>query len=344
MILSIIIPMYNAEDYIGICLDSLLKQDLSINTYEIIVVNDGSRDRSQGIVEQYQKKYSNIILYNQENSGIGAARNMGINLAKGKYIYFIDSDDYVATGVFKSLLDVLEANNLDILGFNTKYTSSSNHKISDDFSQKINSFNMHPINGITFIGDYNFGAEVWRYIIKREFYINTGIFFYKDRYVQGTYITPHLLIKAERVLYLPVDIHRYRKNDKSITNTKTPEHLKKHINDMLFSIEKVNNIIESITNIKAIKRLRRRQQGYVFFLIIRFTKSDMSFNEFNRILKKIKSFNSYPLNDFLGQEYNGFKYYILVYIFNHKLLLFPFLFFYRIFYKMFIRNNILKTD
>ncbi|MCD8291522.1 MAG: glycosyltransferase [Prevotella sp.] len=91
--LSYIIPMYNSEAYVSICLDSILKQGLEEDEYEVIVVNDGSTDRGGEIVNRYCKKHANFRLINKENGGVSSARNVGIEEAKGEYIYFIDSDD-----------------------------------------------------------------------------------------------------------------------------------------------------------------------------------------------------------------------------------------------------------
>ena len=86
MKLSIIIPVYNSEKYINNCLESLLAQEMLANEYEIIIVNDGSTDSSGLIVRNYTERHSNIHLFNQKNKGVGAARNRGIELAKGDYI------------------------------------------------------------------------------------------------------------------------------------------------------------------------------------------------------------------------------------------------------------------
>ena len=90
MILSIIIPVYNVEQYIGKCLDSCLNQDLPKDEYEIVVVDDGSPDNSSSIVEGYMKKYSNIRLIHRENGGLSAARNTGLKEAKGENERFVD--------------------------------------------------------------------------------------------------------------------------------------------------------------------------------------------------------------------------------------------------------------
>lgn len=337
MLISIIIPMYNAEKFISCCLNSVLDQNLKSNEYEIIVINDGSTDKGPSIVYDYTNKHQNISLYNQLNEGNGQARNTGLKKAKGKYLYFLDSDDYIAKGVLKDLLNILEVLKLDILGFNTKHTTSSNDKISENFYAKIKNLEKTPIEGEIFIGNHNYRAEVWWYIIKRKYLKTTGIEFYKRKFVQDSYITPNLLINANRVLYLPLDIHRYRKHETSITNLKKPEHIKKHINDMFFAIEKLNLLIEPISNVKAKKRLISRQQSYFFFLILRFIKSNMKIKDFKIILKKAKTLNVYPMKNFLGKDYNGSKYYFLIYIFNHKLLLIPFVFINQLLYRFYIK-------
>ena len=115
MKLSIIVPVYNVADYLPKCLDSLLAQDLPQNEYEIIVVNDGSTDNSGNIAQQYADKYANITLINQANQGLSGARNTGIKCAKGDYIQFVDSDDYVDIHLFERLQHIIEQYDPDII-------------------------------------------------------------------------------------------------------------------------------------------------------------------------------------------------------------------------------------
>jgi len=116
---SIIIPMFKVADYINRCIESLESQDIDKNLYEIICINDGSPDNCREIVENLQKKYSNIVLINQENQGVSMARNNGIAIAKGKYILPIDPDDYLVPNTFKRIANLVEADNYDVfyLGF-----------------------------------------------------------------------------------------------------------------------------------------------------------------------------------------------------------------------------------
>ena len=100
MKLSIIVPVYNLEDYIAATLDSLLSIHFSSN-YEIVVINDGSTDGSESVIRDYQQKQSRIVLYSIKNQGVSNARNVGISKATGEYITFVDGDDTVEPDFFE---------------------------------------------------------------------------------------------------------------------------------------------------------------------------------------------------------------------------------------------------
>ena len=134
MLLSIVVPTYNVEKYIANCLDSLLDQDLSADIYEILVINDGSTDNSPKIATKYSESHDNVIVVNQENGGLSEARNKGIALAKGKYIYFIDSDDYIAKNTLGLIMETLETHDLDLLGVDIIETSRLDLKISKNLT------------------------------------------------------------------------------------------------------------------------------------------------------------------------------------------------------------------
>ncbi|MGR5577501.1 glycosyltransferase family 2 protein, partial [Bacteroides thetaiotaomicron] len=118
MLLSIILPMYNVEQYVDRCIRSLENQDIDKDDYEILVIDDGSPDNSASIVEKLQTEFSNITIYHKLNGGLSSARNYGIERAQGKYCWFVDSDDYLEKNVLKTLLYQLETHELDYVGFN----------------------------------------------------------------------------------------------------------------------------------------------------------------------------------------------------------------------------------
>lgn len=126
MFLSIIVPVYNVEEYVGECLDSLLDQDITKEDYEIICVNDGSTDKSGEIVSDYVMKHSNVVLLEKENGGVGSARNLGLDNAGGDYVWFVDSDDLVQPNVLGSMKFQTEQNNCDRLIFENVYEFNGN--------------------------------------------------------------------------------------------------------------------------------------------------------------------------------------------------------------------------
>ena len=110
---SVIVPVYNVEKYLAKCLDSLVNQTLK--DIEIIVVNDGTKDNSQLIIDKYAKKYKNIKAYKKENGGLSSARNYGLKYAVGEYIGFVDSDDYVDTTMYEKMYNKAIENDFDIV-------------------------------------------------------------------------------------------------------------------------------------------------------------------------------------------------------------------------------------
>ena len=130
--ISVIIPVYNSEKYLRGCLDSVISQ--SFNDIEIICVNDGSTDGSLSILESYQKQDSRIKIIQEENKGAGAARNLGIANATGKYTYFMDSDDYLEEDAFSKLIDVTYKNPSDFIMFKIwNFYEETQEFIDDDY-------------------------------------------------------------------------------------------------------------------------------------------------------------------------------------------------------------------
>ena len=153
-LVSIIIPVYNAERTLCKCLDSILEQDF--NNYEIILVNDGSKDSSLEICNEYGSKHHNISVINQNNAGVSSARNAGLDVAKGDWITFIDSDDYIEDGFF----NCLDTYNEDLIILNSKNLSPSGN-ISDSLFSKTNN-QLHEKNSITHFISNNIDNMLFR--------------------------------------------------------------------------------------------------------------------------------------------------------------------------------------
>ena len=124
MLLSIITPVYNTAQYLSACLDSLLNQGVPYDSYEIILINDGSTDNSAEILDQYATQHSNLRVVHKENSGVSASRNIALDMARGEYIWFIDSDDFIEKNVLPDIFEVLRTEKPEQMQLNMYHMKS----------------------------------------------------------------------------------------------------------------------------------------------------------------------------------------------------------------------------
>ena len=111
---TVIVPVYNSEKYIAKCIESILNQ--TFRNFELLIINDGSKDNSQKIIEEYQKKDpERIVIVNQENKGVSKTRNEAIKMANGKYLMFIDNDDYIDKDYIETFIKEIKENDLDVV-------------------------------------------------------------------------------------------------------------------------------------------------------------------------------------------------------------------------------------
>mgnify|MGYP003649015403 CR=1 FL=1 len=323
MILSVIIPAFNAEGYLARCLESLLKQEWGGSKFEIIIINDGSIDRTLEIAREFEKDNDSVICINQKNQGPGATRNSGIRKAKGEYIYFIDSDDYLIDNCITILLDCLRKNKLDILTFKSVKVNEIDYKSHIDANGL--STLLNPVDGIAYIDKYGFKFEVWWYIIRREFLVESGLKLVEGRFMEDAYFTAKLFLTANSIAHIPLDAHRYQQEPNSILNRTDTKHIRNTISDLSLLAEQYEDLIsntrKSHPNSKGcINRLKISQEFFVFYLITRAYKIKMDFKSLNKILKRMKALNAYPLVLFT-QVYNDKMTRRLTFIFNNKALL-----------------------
>ena len=167
---SIIVPVYNVEEYIDDCLKSIKNQ--TFKDYEVIVVNDGTKDNSMDIVKKYD-----VEIINQENGGLSAARNAGVKKAKGEYLIFLDSDDYIEKDLLKKINDSIK-DNPDVVRFQIK-------EVYPDKEIDFNEESFNTLNGVEAFNNivkYHFIENAWCYAIKRSYYLENKYEFKKSTY------------------------------------------------------------------------------------------------------------------------------------------------------------------
>lgn len=204
---SVIIPVYNVEKYIDRCLKSIISQNY--DDLEIIVIDNGSTDSSSSICDTYASEYSNISVYHIENHGVGSARNFGLSKARGEFIYFVDSDDYLVGNLFADFDDKL-ASDLDLVVF------SYYNSFEEDLTEKHRTLKLLPYNG-----NYNQGGfikifeelflsdmlyTVWNKIYRREFLLENNLFF--EQYELGEDVRFNLEVYRKiNKIYLSQDFY-----------------------------------------------------------------------------------------------------------------------------------------
>lgn len=224
---SFIVPVYNTEKYLKKCLDSLVNQ--TYKDFEIIVVNDGSTDKSSSIISKYQKKYKNIIVIDKENEGLSMARNRGVQKSSGKYIIFVDSDDYVSNKLLEEVDKKIDDS--DILRFQLATEDEEYTKINEYHEEGFES--MCGYDAFKYLSSYHFVEPAWCYVIRKNYYIENKFSFKKGVYHEDFGLIPYVIYKARKVKSIDYIGYHYVQRNGSIMNNNDYKKTVKKAFDML---------------------------------------------------------------------------------------------------------------
>ena len=299
MKLSIIVPVYNVAPYLRKCVDSLITQDIS--DYEIILVDDGSTDNSGAIADEIlnthcQSPIANcqIKVVHQLNGGLSAARNTGISLATGKYILFVDSDDYLQPNTLATLLEQAERDNLDLLRFRYQNVKDSGEVFVPHEGMKTdyNDYSSNPTDGLNFLNE-RLGIQC--YVV--QFLVMTDIV-RQEMFTPGIYFedvdwTPRMLLRAKRVASTDLVAYNYLWREGSITlSQKDIKKMRKQLQNKLDLIGNLNTLGNSVV-------CRRWFDGMISGLVINVVGiiAQYFYAERKEYIKQIKSFGVLPLKN-----------------------------------------------
>ena len=234
-LVSIIIPVYNVEEYLDECLNSAITQTYS--NIEIIIVNDGSTDRSTDIIGKYKKKDNRIKVFSINNSGQGKARNIGINNSLGEYIYFLDSDDFIEKQTIEILLNSIQSNHICIfnaisfLHESGKIVSSKYFNINENYLKK----EIKKGNQIRYLTPC---ISPWSKLYSKKFIQNNKIYFPEGIYGEDVEFWLRCIVSTNKINYVNYyGYHRrYRKN-----STMTGGSIK-NLKDRIYSMDRLINL------------------------------------------------------------------------------------------------------
>ena len=215
--LSIIIPFYNVEKYIAQCLDSVYSQDIPEDEYEVICVDDCSPDGSLGIVQRYAYVHPNLTLVrNERNRKLGGARNAGLDVARGTYVWFIDSDDFIENNILGELLRTTENEDLDVLHFNYEWFPDHDHKDNHRTGSTEIMSGKEMFFDSRFIWFHDL-VTAWRKLYRKDFLIENSIKFAEDVMFEDNDYAFLVFANAQRAKHISLHAYNYRSNPESIT-------------------------------------------------------------------------------------------------------------------------------
>lgn len=286
-LISVIVPIYNSEKYLKRCIESIVKQ--KYDNIEIILINDGSTDNSLKIIEEFMKKDNRIVLINQENQGVSNSRNRGIEASKGKYIIFIDSDDYILEDYIDNLMSNANRNRLVVTNFSNIKSGCVSIK------QYLKYIITGKIRGVC-----------WGYLFEKEKIKNIR-FDNNTSYMEDTIFLVNTILEYYNIVILKENLYFHEENSDSLTRSLS--NINKKINGYLYSIEKIEDVLKS-------KKLYTAEyEKYLNNRKIKIVEAEISTT---RTIDELEEIFNNPKIKQLSKNKKSFKYYVFQSLLERK--------------------------
>lgn len=322
--LSIIIPCYNAEKNIYDCLTRILHEQinssLKSDELEILIINDGSTDNTHKIIEE---KFSlpNVHLINKENEGVSIARNIGIKKAKGKWIAFIDADDYLDNGSLPKLIEIGENTNSDVIAFQYRLVSPHSNVYGTNTPVEISK----PTDGISYIHNTNgltWRTPVWAYLFNTQFLQSNNILFANDiLYYEDCIFMWNVCVKAKLIHIVNNIFYNYVQVPGSCMHDYTKIHLLK-LNDCTIPLLRELDKLRRLQRDEIKEYIIRDKNSFVFGHIYRSIKYNLGYNRLKHDIDRFESMGLYPTADLTKYPgYGSLGHKILKKVINNRITL-----------------------
>jgi len=301
MKLSIIVPVYNLEKFIRPCLESLVNIHLSADEYEILVIDDGSTDQSVKAIESYSDKYPHVKLLCQNNIGVGAARNLGLLNASGKYLWLVDGDDMVYSEKVAPALEEAIAHNVDALAFNF---TAINEKGSNDpwIDFQLDFAGQNTLFGPEFYLLNYAKSYLWLYFFKREVFVNGNLAYHPTIKMQDGELMPKIFMNCQSVKSYSESLIKYRFRSNSAVNDANEKHRAKFYHSMVTVAKSLADLQKEIhpksIMYKAIQLKRKQMNQMLFTNLVSNKYSDAINTQFIVMLKENSILPFQPITGF----------------------------------------------
>lgn len=296
MKLSIIIALFNTEKFIEKCIRSIYENNnLNINEFEVIVINDGSFDKSQALVELLREEFKNLILINKDNGGQSSARNIGFDLAQGDYIYCLDSDDFINGKELIDALDYCYEEELDMLPIYFNVMSEDyilNKPSKDNYNDYVGC-----IRGGDFMKRFTISGTMWRYFYKTSIIKDNNLRLLEGVYHEDEEFVLRFLTYVERIGYQRHIVYNYIVRHNSTVNNKSKEHRVKLIKDIVFIIRTLKNHNEKRYKETGVnyEGLNLKIEQLLVSVFLRMKNEKFSLSDVNEIIDLMRESHIFPL-------------------------------------------------
>lgn len=303
VIISVIIPVYNSECFLQECIDSVLNQ--SVSDFEILLIDDGSTDCSGELCDYYSKQDSRIRVFHKENGGQSSARNLALSYVRGEYVFFLDSDDKIASEAFSILLKKMSIYKVDILAYSFDFMDEKSNPVGGyKFSYEHNK--VYPSD--VFLKKNTILGAMCMYFYRADFLRQNHLRMLEGVFREDEDFVIRAIALSKTIVSISDKLYIYRINNTSTTRNRNIEHKIKLIGDTIEIIASLQGFMKECSNENAILGIKRKIESLkvsVYKEILRYYRK-MSCDARRQMFKRMLEFNIYPFQ----VEAHGLKYYL----------------------------------
>lgn len=304
--ISIIVPVYNVEKYLDRCIQSILNQ--TFKDFELILVDDGSTDNSGFICEKYKEMDNRIVVIHKENGGLSSARNTGLDIAIGKYIGFVDSDDYINENMYEILYNEAIKNNSDVVVSDFEKVCENKEHIN----YKLDKYEIENYNNIEALNQLFESKNVifivaWNKLYKRQIFNNLR--YEEGKIYEDEFIIHKILYESKITTFIDLKLYYYVQRENSITQSKFSV-------KNLMAIEAMEDRIQFFKKMKKIDLMQKSEVLYIGVFFRSYNKVKENLSEYKKEFKKYKKYFNRNIFNFLENPLFGYKAKIIFLIFS----------------------------
>lgn len=297
ILLSIIIPAYNVGVFLRETIDSIIKEVGDSKQIEILIVNDGSTDDTEQVIEQIRTENSNKIInhYSKENGGLSDARNFGICKALGEYVWCFDSDDIIEKKSISKIIPILKNQDIDLLSFEIREIYKDSRK-----TQVVNKKRKPTsivVNGIKYLSDYTIDYSACAFIVRKNTLLKNNIFFLKG-VLSEDYEFPLRIYKyCDKITHIDKIFYNYIIREGSLSRRNTQEYYLFHHKSMIKILQNLYGFIEQVNDKEYAKALEKHITKIKLVAIGTLLKSTLPFKRKKEYYTKFKKLDIFRLQE-----------------------------------------------